>query len=119
MKTKLNTTNLSVHFLRQNKYKVRVLHFRLHKVIDNFDTLSTKNVLFSPKELELYKMNNGINRVSKQPLVKGGKLTLEIATPDGKEYTIETICSKKDCYQRRRAVQIALGRFRKILESEN
>jgi len=41
----LNLPTLSVKFLRQNNFKVRVIHSRLHKVIDSFDKVIGDTVL--------------------------------------------------------------------------
>lgn len=70
---------MTVQELRNNGYKVKVLHYR------NPSTTA----LYSPK---------------------GGKTRLIIDSPTGEHFEGEAICSKKDNYNKRLGIQIALGR---------
>lgn len=117
MNTSLDLNNLSVKSLRQNGYKVRIIRRRVYRIIDNFDTLNTKTQLFSKKELEDYRMRFGRCAISNQCLPFGGITIAEVLTPQGKELTVLTICSKKDQYCKSVGLSVVLGRLRKILEN--
>lgn len=43
-------------------------------------------------------------------LPKGGKTFVEITMPNGETFAGEAICSKSDCYNKKRGLAIALGR---------
>lgn len=62
-----------------------------------------------------------INEITKvlSPMVlpKGGKTVVEITTPDGQAFTGEAVCSKSDCYNKKRGLAIALGRAIKQVSS--
>jgi hypothetical protein len=55
-----------------------------------------------------------------RPLVapKGGTTIVEIHSRDGKQYTGIAACSKKDCYNKKRGLAIALGRALKELSND-
>lgn len=72
--------------LRRGGYKVRVLHSRPKMFIQKIDGVMTE---YNPK---------------------GGKTTIEITTPDGKNSIGVSECSEKDSWNRRLGNQIALGR---------
>lgn len=72
---------MTVHDLRKSGYKVRVLHCRR----DDERVLGE----FHPK---------------------GGETVIQITTPDGEELEGRAKCSKKELYNKRVGVQVALGR---------
>ena len=87
--------NHSIHQLRKQGYKIRVIHFRL------------------PGPQPIQKL-----RESKTPPEsKGGITRIELTTPDGKDYQAEAKCSKQDSFNRRIGNQICLGRIFKQIEN--
>ena len=72
--------------LRQSGNKVRVLH--------------TRNILYQQK----------IDGSVKVFSPKGGKTTIEITTPDGKNVIGHSKCSEKETWNRKLGNSIALGR---------
>ena len=86
---------ITIKQLRQNGYKVRVLHKR------NYNSIQK------------------IGGISKEVAPKGGETFIEITTPD-KTITIAgaSICSNKDLFNRRTGNEIALGRALKSLQSK-
>jgi hypothetical protein len=72
---------MTVHNLRLSGYKVRVLHCRV------FD-----------------------NRTLGKVYPKGGETVVQITTPDGQDLEGRAKCSKKDCYNKRLGVKVAIGR---------
>ena len=72
--------------LRRSGYKVRVLHSRPKMAIQKIGGVMTE---YNPK---------------------GGKTTIEITTPDGRDAVGFAECSTKDSWNRRLGNQIALGR---------
>ena len=86
---------MTVQQFRNAGYKVRVLHCRLYKGIEfsYSDLLSVYRTSIKPK-----------------PDAKGGSTQVIIDSPDGKHFLGEAICSKKDNYNKKMGVRIALGR---------
>jgi len=85
----------TIKYLRQNGYKVRVIHSRhFHE----FDRIGGK---------------------SKEVSAKGGSTTIEVTTPD-KQHNVfgEAICSLEDNFNRRVGNEIALGRAVEILKTK-
>ena len=72
---------MTIHDLRKAGYKVRVLHFR-----NDHDSILGE---FHPK---------------------GGRTVVQITTPDGQNLEGRANCSKKERYNKRVGVQVALGR---------
>jgi len=73
--------------LRQNGYKVRVMHSRVYEKPDYI------------------------------LMAKGGTTEIEVTTPDGAQTVKGVaICSAEDCFNRKTGNQIALGRALKQLE---
>lgn len=83
--------NPTVEQLRKNNYRVRVLHERYSQ--------SSPEVLVPRKEI-----------AKGEALGKGGRTTVEITTPEGKELTGVAKCHLNDSFNRRRALAIAVGR---------
>lgn len=82
----------TIQQLRQEKYKVRVMHFRY---LGDFKSILPRREINGKWDI--------INPF-------GGKTIIEITTPDGKDIRGEAFCSKKDQFNRKIANQIALGR---------
>ena len=78
--------NKTIAQLRRSGYKVRVLHSRPKMSIQKIDGHMTE---FSPK---------------------GGRTTIEITSPEGKNSIGIAECSEKDSWNRKFGNQIALGR---------
>lgn len=72
--------DLTVSDLRKNGYKVRVLHYRIQD-----------------------------HRFLGEYFAKGGETVVQITTPDG-DFEGRAKCSKKDLYNKKLGVKIAIGR---------
>ena len=80
--------------LRQQGYKVRVIHARLQKIVRKL----TGNAF--------------------EVRAKGGSTTIEVTTPDKKYDVIgKSVCSVEDNFNRKVGNSIALGRALKSLEN--
>jgi hypothetical protein len=77
---------MTVHDLRKNGYKVRVLHFR------KWD-----------------------DRVLAELYPKGGSTVVQITTPEGENFQATALCSNEDRYNKKIGVKIALGRIKNKL----
>lgn len=86
---------MTVQQLRNNGYKVKVLHYRLYdgKQYSYKDILSIYRTSIKPK-----------------PDSKGGSTILIIDSPTGEHFEGISRCSKKDNYDKKLGVRIALGR---------
>lgn len=108
-----STTNVpTVEQLRKNGYKVRVMHERFQ--FQPWVKLSHPPKDYSPwgplrPQFEL-----------KPPVraQKGGRTTIEITAPNGKNYSGVALCSKEDSFDRKKGVKICLGRIAKKIEEE-
>jgi hypothetical protein len=83
---------MTVQELRDNGYKIRVTHYRYY----------TNSKLLLKSEA----VRQGFN----EPKPHGGKVVVEVRTPDGNELTGCSVCSRSDPYNRKFGVKIALGR---------
>lgn len=72
---------MTIHDLRKNGYKVRVLHHRKHD-----------------------------NRILGAVKAKGGMTIVQITTPDGQDLEGRARCSNKDLYNKKLGVKVAVGR---------
>jgi hypothetical protein len=72
---------MTVHDLRKNGYKVRILH---HRKSDN--------------------------RVLGAVKARGGMTVVQITTPDGVDLEGQSKCSDKDLYDKKLGVKVAIGR---------
>jgi len=81
---------MTVQQLRNNGYKVRVLHNRLYN--------------------KHYAWQTGHSYDCVEPDSKGGSTQVIIDDPNGQHFVGEAICSKKDNYNKKLGVRIALGR---------
>lgn len=89
--------NLTVKSLRQQGYKVRVLHHRDYAYVhppEKFDRV-------------------------KRLMQKGGKTEVQILSPDGKSSEGIALCSPKDNYNKKLGVKIALNRAINNLNEKN
>jgi hypothetical protein len=59
----------------------------------------------------------GVKMLQKTVIPKGGKTIVEIEMDD-RYFVGEAICSKSDCYNKKRGLAIALGRAMKKITSE-
>lgn len=103
-------TTLTVHNLRQNNFKVRVIHKRLVKVgIDSFKLKEIFDLLpmseIREKHLQL--------KIS----AKGGSTLMEVTSPDNKEFAVTSDCSKKDVFVRKTGLLKCLGRMYSQLQA--
>ena len=82
--------------LRQQGYRIYIFHDRIrkNKWVNVSSTTKILDEVISPK---------------------GGSTIVEIVSPDGDRYTGIADCSKRDCYNKKRGVAIALGRAIKTM----
>ena len=83
----------TVQELRNAGYKVRVLHNRLY------------NGYYKWQVGDNHKINSPID-----PDAKGGSTEIVIDSPSGQHFQGVAICSKKENYNKKLGVRIALGR---------
>ena len=100
MKTK--PRKLTVKNLRQSGVKVLICHQRVYKLPDISYTVNV------PKSK---KVSDILKPVYPELQAKGGETRVVIDMPNGKHYEANTICSKKDHYNKARAVSICLARI--------
>ena len=86
---------MTIQQLRNNGYKVRVLHNRLYNGYHAWQNGS-----------RTYSFIDGING----PDSKGGSTQVVIDSPTGEHFTGLAMCSKKENYNKKMGVRIALGR---------
>lgn len=84
---------MTVQQLRNTGYKVRVLHNRLYNGYHKWQVGDTS------------KINAPI-----KPDPKGGSTEIVVDSPSGKHFHGVAICSKKENYNKKLGVKIALGR---------
>lgn len=83
---------MTVQELRNSGYKVKVLHNRLYNGYQKWETLGDDDYTFA------------------NPDSKGGSTQVIIDSPNGQHFEGHSICSKKDNYDKKMGVRIALGR---------
>jgi hypothetical protein len=93
---------MTVQQLRNNGYKVRVLHNRLYN--GRFKWQNRQLVFESPNRV-MYRVDGSI-----EPDTKGGSTHIIIDSPSGDHYEGVALCSIKDNYNKKLGVRIALGR---------
>ena len=86
---------MTIQQLRNSGYKVKVLHNRLYMGRFKWQT-AHPSVIIGSAPLE--------------PDTKGGSTHIIIDSPNGSHYEGLAICSKKENYNKRLGVRIALGR---------
>ena len=84
---------MTVQQLRNNGYKVKVLHNRLYNGSFALQVANTQN------------MNGPI-----YPDTKGGSTEIIIDSPSGEHFHGIAICSRKENYDKKLGVRIAIGR---------
>lgn len=100
----MNKTNLTIHSLRKQGYKVRACIKRFSKT--DYLTVSQKRLQKNPNDfLFLQKDLVGALRAP-----KGGYYGVEITTPEGKELRGEAYCSPRDPFNRKLGMTISLNR---------
>lgn len=87
---------MTVQELRNKGYKVRVLHNRLYNGYHKWQVGSVESTKYRYGPID--------------PDPKGGSTQVVIDSPDGKHFQGLAICSKKENYNKRMGVRIALGR---------
>ena len=88
-----------VHELRKQGYKVAVFHRRIYGKKQLFTAYEAKNL-------------------GRPPQPKGGLTTVKLRTPDNREIQAEAKCCKKDAYNRKRGLGIALSRALLFLQND-
>lgn len=86
---------MTIQQLRNNGYKVRVLHNRLYKGYHKWQVGSRPN-------------SGHCGPID--PDAKGGSTEIVIDSPTGEHFQGLAICSKKENYNKRLGVKIAMGR---------
>lgn len=87
---------MTVQQLRNNGYKVKVLHNRLYNGYHKWQVGARDHIVFSGVPID--------------PDAKGGSTEVIIDSPTGEHFRGLAICSKKENYNKRLGVRIALGR---------
>jgi len=93
----------TIREFRQNKFKIKVTHFR--RISGETDLVS----LFNIREKKLQ------NRI----LPRGGATVLDVTTPEKKDLRIEAKCSSKDSFNKKIAISVLIGRLNKQIEANN
>ena len=88
---------MTVQDLRNIGFKVRVLHNRLYNGYHKWQVGSSRD-------------RASFSGIPIEPDSKGGSTEVVIDSPDGKHYQGVAICSKKENYNKKLGVKIALGR---------
>lgn len=87
---------MTVQQLRNKGYKVRVLHNRLYNGYHKWQVGAVESAKYRCGPID--------------PDPKGGSTEIVIDSPDGKHFHGLAICSKKENYNKKMGVRIALGR---------
>ena len=87
---------MTVQQLRNAGYKVRVLHNRLYNGYHKWQVGAVESARYGYGPID--------------PDAKGGSTQVVIDSPDGQHYQGLAICSKKENYNKKMGVRIALGR---------
>lgn len=106
----MKNIHTTVDRLREQGYKIRVTHFRYAE-----DRRSGLAVLKSRREID--EANSGQRLVPKPftILPNGGKVEVEIESPDGKKVSASSHCSQLDNFKRKVGTTMAFGRAVKQL----
>jgi len=94
----------TVHSLRNNGYKVRIIHWRYPV---NEERKICGDLVHQSQIPPSYRST------------RGGVTEVEITTPDGQNYFAQAHCHINDCFNRKLGVKIALGRICKRLQELN
>lgn len=84
---------MTIQQLRNDGYKVRVLHNRLYK-----------------GKFKWQRVSSVVGSGPIDPDTKGGSTQIVVDSPSGEHYDGIALCSKKDNYNKKLGVRIALGR---------
>lgn len=110
----LSTSNIpSVHELRLNNFKVRVMHHRYKYT--PWTKCGKAPTNYNPISMELYPEKS---LASDERSQKGGLTVLELTTPDKKHYSATAKCSLADNFNRKLGVRICIGRIMKQILNE-
>ena len=93
---------MTVQQLRNMGYKVRVLHNRLYNGYHKWQVGARESTKYNYGPID--------------PDAKGGSTQVVIDSPDGQHYQGLAICSKKENYNKKMGVRIALGRCGVVIE---
>lgn len=104
----------TVEQLRRNGYKVRIQHFRYNRP----DYIGEIPKPLHEKVIKSHGLHPQLKINPSNIHVKGGRTIMEITTPTGRDYSVESVCHINDNFNRRRAVKMCLGRFAKQVQKE-
>lgn len=96
--------------LREKGYRVRVYHYRVENGILN--RYKAKKIQYNYKEF--LRPQHDIAGCYRSPV--GGKTSIRVTSPDGRESVGVAVCSIKDQFNRKIANEIALKRALEILD---
>lgn len=88
----------TIHSLRKQGYKVRVLHERIY------------NGIYAGKLYPIHACRN------ENLSAKGGKTHIDVTSPENKTVSGEAVCRPDETFNRKLAIKIALGRALKSLQ---
>jgi hypothetical protein len=93
---------ITVHQLRKAGNRVRITHARRY-----FDPNTNRWYMLSRFE----RINSAGVLPKVNPAPHGGKTTIELTTKDGKDIVAVADCSKKDAFNRKAGIELALNRL--------
>lgn len=106
-----NNNTLTVKSLRDNKNKVKVYHERLVGPSPRELSQLKKPTFAHIKKGEAHNLQKIVLTVSPVVFSKGGRTTVKVTSKAGNDYEAVALTSKKDCFNRRRGIIIALARI--------
>lgn len=92
----------------------------MHKEISELRGAGFRVFIHHDRRIKNVWVNENATTKTLRPLVcpKGGQTIVELHSSDGKQYTGIAVCSKKDCYNKKRGLAIALGRAIKEMSND-
>lgn len=95
--------------LRKDGFRIRVTHYRNYELFQVLteDSLVTIDQLVPLSDVPRYSIPKEYHKHASS---KGGRTTVEITTPDGREFIGTAICSNKENFNKKLSLKIALGR---------
>ena len=108
---KLNTNTQEINDLKNNGYNVKIKHFRYHD--EDWRNIPHKRL---KNNQETYLMgHNELAGPCRAPV--GGKTVMEVINKtNGGKFVVSANCSLQDQFDRKKSIQICLGRLKKQME---
>ena len=100
----------TIHELRKNGYKIRVINKRIYTEFDPVKRKLNKKLLSKYEAGLQLKFEDCVHGM----LSKGGYTRIELTSPQKEDFSAETYCSKNDVFCKKRGINITLGRIAKL-----